>query len=123
MPLTLDENNAKYQIKSYQPGSVKINNQIYTKSLIITPTQLFENWPPQSSKDLTAANFQEILQLQPNILLIGTGEVHEFIPLEIYGHLLNESIGVEIMSTGAACRTFNALVAENRNVAAALIIA
>lgn len=122
MPLTLDENNAKYQIKSYQPGSIKINNRIFTNSLIITPTQLFENWKPQSIQDLTAADLNQMIELHPTILLIGTGSQHELVDLSVYGHLLNERIGVEIMSTSAACRTFNALVAENRNVVAALII-
>ena len=63
-----------------------------------------------------------ILDFEPEILLIGTGDQLTFPLLEIYGDLINAGIGVEIMDTHAACRTYNALTSENRNVAAALII-
>lgn len=122
MPLTLEENTARYQIKSYQPGVIKINEQLYTNSLLLSPTTLIEHWRPQTVKELTKEDFADILQLHPTILLIGTGNEHEILPIELYGHLINEHIGVEIMNTSAACRTFNALSAENRHVMAALLI-
>jgi uncharacterized protein len=122
MPLTLDENTTHYQIKSYQPGAIKINDHRYLYSLIITPTKLIENWRPQTANGLVKEDFTDIAHLQPAILLIGTGQEHAILPMSLYGELINAGIGVEVMSTGAACRTFNALVAENRNVIAALII-
>jgi len=61
-------------------------------------------------------------ELKPDVLLIGTGATHVFLSLDIYGDLINQGIGVEVMSTSAACRTFNALSAEGRHVVAALLI-
>lgn len=120
--LNLDNNQAKYQIRSYTPGKIQINDTILTQSVIVSPNILIENWAPQTIAELTAEALSVIPDLKPAILLIGTGSSHIFIQTEIYGHLINCGIGVEIMDTSAACRTYNALTAENRNVAAALII-
>ena len=122
MPLTLDENNANYQIRAYQPGRIQINEKFYQQSIIVTPRTLIEHWPPHCIEELRPDHFNEILFLKPTILLIGTGEKLIFPPLEIYGDLINHGIGVEIMDTRAACRTYNALTAEDRNVIAALLI-
>jgi len=120
--LTLDDNNAQYQIRAYAPGTITINDKTLSKSIIITPTQLIENWAPQSVAELTTESLQIIADTRPDILLIGTGATMVFLSAEIYGPLINLGIGVEFMDTSAACRTYNALSAENRNVAAALII-
>jgi len=122
MPLTLDENSAAYQIRAYTPGQIRVNDEIYTASIIVSPRKLIETWPPQKISELTREHLNIIIELHPAILLIGTGSKLEFPPLEIYGDLINAGIGVEVMDTHAACRTYNALSAEERNVIAALII-
>jgi uncharacterized protein len=122
MPLTLDENNATYQIRAYAPGQVRVNDETYTASIIVSPRQLITTWPPQKISELTQDHLNILIELHPAILLIGTGSKLEFPPLEIYGDLINAGIGVEVMDTHAACRTYNALSAEERNVIAALII-
>ncbi len=120
--LELDENRSTQQIRSFKPGMLQINDVTFTQSLIITPNQLIENWSPQTIDELTASSLSLILDLKPAVLLIGTGSQLVFPPIEIYGHLIQQNIGVEIMDTSAACRTFNALSAEDRHVVAALII-
>jgi uncharacterized protein len=120
--LNLDENKSAYQIHAYQPGMLQINEQKLTASVIITPNQLITDWAPQRISEVNAASFEAIIAIRPDILLIGTGSKHVFLPIELYGELINLGIGVEMMDTAAACRTFNALSAEDRNVAAALII-
>lgn len=120
--LTRDDNPAAYQVRAYKPGFLKINETIYTESLIVSATQLVTDWHPQHITELTASDLQQIIPLHPAILLIGTGETLSFPAMELYGELINQGIGVEIMDTSAACRTYNALTAENRNVVAALII-
>ena len=122
MTLNLDDNQASYQIRSYQPGKIQINDKTLTESVIISPDQLIENWSPQTIDALTAASLLPVLTLKPDILLIGTGRDLVFPPVELYGDLINAGIGIEIMDTSAACRTFQALSAENRRVVAALII-
>ncbi len=122
MGLALDENHAQFQIKAYQPGCIHVNETKYTHSIIISPEKLIDHWRPAHIAELTADDLAVIIELSPAILLIGTGEMLEFPALEVYGDLINEGIGVEIMDTHAACRTYTALTAENRNVVAALII-
>jgi uncharacterized protein len=122
MSLTLDENHATYQIKAFKPGFIRVNNTTLTRSLIISPIKLITDWSPQSLDELQKEDLQEVLSFQPTILLIGTGTTLAFPPLEVYGNLINQGIGVEIMDTSAACRTYTALTAEERNVVAALII-
>ncbi|TAK74024.1 MAG: hypothetical protein EPO11_07560 [Gammaproteobacteria bacterium] len=109
-------------MRAFKPGLIQVNEQILTRSIIVTPDQLIENWMPQTAEELSSESFAEVIALKPDILLIGTGETHVLLPVEIYGELVNRGIGVEVMNTGAACRTFNALSAENRRVVAALVI-
>ncbi len=120
--LTRDDNPASYQIHSYQPGRIKINTRLFTQSLILSATTLISDWRPQQLSDLMAADFAAIIALRPDILLLGTGATLEFPSISCYGELINLGIGVEIMNTGAACRTYTALTAENRNVIAALLL-
>jgi uncharacterized protein len=122
MPLTLDDNQAAYQIRAYKPGFIQINEITYTQSLILSANQVIDDWHPQTLADLTQTDLQIIIPLKPAILLIGTGEILRFPSVELYGELINQGIGVEIMDTSAACRTYNVLTAEDRNVVAALII-
>lgn len=119
---TLDNNQANYQIRAFKPGQIQVNDHILNRSLIISAQQLIENWPPTQVSEITREALAQAAMLKPAILLIGTGKTQQFIPLEIYGELLNQGIGVEIMDTAAACRTYNALTSENRDVVAALIL-
>ncbi len=121
MSLILDENSAKHQIRAYQPGQIKVNEKIYYHSLIVTSQKLID-WTPQTFTELTAEHLNILASLAPPILLIGTGSALKFLSPTVYGKLINQGIGVEVMTTRAACMTYNALTAENREVAAALII-
>lgn len=122
MGLDLDANQANFQIRAYKPGTVQINETLYTHSIIVSPEKLIDNWKPQHISELTQTDLTIILELSPAILLIGTGSMLAFPDIEVYGHLINKGIGIEVMDSSAACRTYNALTAENRNVAVALII-
>ena len=116
------ENSASYQIRAYEPGHLQINDQIFTHSIIVSAQTLIDHWPPQQFSELASVHFKVIIELKPAILLIGTGAKQQFPLIEVYGELINHGIGVEIMDTAAACRTFNALTSEDRNVVAALLI-
>jgi uncharacterized protein len=120
--LELDTNSARYIIRAYQTGVINVNDHEYQESLIIMPEQLIHPWLPQTVSELNAQHLAAFLEHHPEILLIGTGETQALLPLSLYGHLINHGIGVEIMPTRSACYTYNALVAEGRRVAAALLI-
>lgn len=121
MEINLEPNRGQYQIQNYFPGKLIINNQVYEHSLIITQTELI-NWEPQKFQNLKPEDFDEIYKLKPEIILLGTGEKQEFLPASLMQKLAAKKLSVEVMNTHAACRTFNVLVSEGRNVAAALII-
>ena len=106
-------------IRDYGRGQIVLGDRIVTRSVIITPDAVIEDWPPQSMADLTATHLQQLGDLQPEIVLLGTGADLQFPPPETGIGLQAAGIGLEIMATDAACRTFNILLAEERRVVAA----
>ena len=88
----------------------------------MTGTSLLEGWRPRSMSDLQPADLAPILALRPEVLLLGSGPCQQFPERALLVSLYATHIGFEIMDTGAACRTFNVLVAEGREVAAALML-
>jgi len=109
-------------IRSYGPGRVVVNNHAHFASLILTPTRVIADWPPQELSALRSAHLFQLLELAPEIVLLGTGKRQHFPAPVIYRCLLERRIGLEIMDTGAACRTYNILLSEGRQVAAALFM-
>ena len=112
----------KYVIRSYQAGKLTINDTVYERSVIIMPERLIDDWQPQSFEELTTEYVLELARLEPEILLLGTGATLRFPPAESTGRLGEQGIGIEIMDTAAACRTYNILVSEERRVVAALLM-
>lgn len=122
MLISEDKNTSQFIIRRYEPGSLVINENTYTKSVIVSSSQFIEDWPPQDFRSLALHHFEKILQATPRILLLGTGEKLCYPPTDFLQPFYDKGIGVEVMNTSAACRTFNVLVAEGRNVMAALLI-
>lgn len=106
----------------YGPGYVQVNTERRDKSLVVMPEQLILDWTPAGFKDLSADHWEALLPLRPEIVLLGTGEQQRFPRPEILRPLTEAGIGVEVMTVQAACRTYNILVAEERRVAAALLL-
>lgn len=111
-----------YIVTGYESGRVGINQVAYTRSLIVRPHHLQTDWPVQAAEELQVGHLQAVLDTPPEVLLIGTGEVQQFPDRGVWRHLRGQGLGVEIMDTAAACRTYNLIMAEGRDVAAALII-
>jgi uncharacterized protein len=122
MKFTLTDNSDNYIIRSYDQDEVVVNEFRYSSSMIVTPKQIFDDWPPQSFADLTPEHFNALADLNPQLIILGTGATQQFPEPALYASLVNRGIGVEVMATSAACRTYNILVAEGRNVAAALLL-
>ncbi len=93
------------------------------QSLIITPERLVPDWPPTDLSQLTVVHLEEIVALEPELVLLGTGKRLRFPDPALVAPLLNRGIGVEYMDSAAACRTYNLLAADERRVAAAILIA
>ncbi|CAK0762526.1 NADH dehydrogenase (ubiquinone) 1 alpha subcomplex assembly factor 3 [Gammaproteobacteria bacterium] len=122
MKFTLDSLAAAYVIRSYAPGQVIVNHQTYTSSLVVMPESLITDWPPQHFEDLSAPHFEDLAQYPLDVVLLGTGGRLRFPTPAVLAPLKERGIGVEVMGTGAACRTYNLLVAERRQVAAMLLM-
>ena len=103
-------------------GSGRSRHETLNNSLIISPTQLIRNWPPQSFADLKAIHFEQISELEPEIVLFGSGDILRWPEPALLAPLIDDGIGIEIMDTGAACRTYNILMADGRNFVAALLV-
>jgi uncharacterized protein len=106
----------------YGTGYVMVNRKRYEHNLIILPDRVIEDWQAITFEQLTAEHFEFMLPLQPEIVLFGTGATLRFPHPSLTKALIASKIGVEVMDTSAACRTYNILTAEGRRVAAALLI-
>ena len=122
MRLQIDSADAAYIIRGYDTGKVFVNDEALTRSFIVMPDRLVRDWPPQTVGELRAEHFQIVADLGPEIVLFGTGDKLCFPSTEITAPLTMRNIGVEIMDTAAACRSFSILIAEGRRVAAALLM-
>lgn len=122
MKLTLETGSATYRIRSYDKGQITINMETVTRSVIVTPEQLIRDWPPQEFEQLQVHHVDALVALQPEIVLLGTGAQLRFPEPRFMTPLRTNGIGIEIMDTAAACRTYNVLMAEGRHVAAALLM-
>ena len=106
----------------YGSGYVVVNNKKYENSMITMPDKIIENWQASTVEKLTEENFKLLIPYEPEIILLGTGATLRFPSPLVTKNLLESKIGIEVMDTNAACRTYNILMAEGRNVAAALLI-
>ena len=122
MRLSLDADRTVNTIRGYGNGQISVNELQLRCSVIVTPEQLIPDWKPQRFDQLSEADFDILRQLKPEIVLLGTGEQHRFVHPRLLRPMLERNLGVEVMATAAACRTYNVIVAEGRRVAAALII-
>jgi len=109
-------------VTAYGAGHVAVNGQRYTGNLVITPQQVEPAWTAAGFDDLQAGDFAALLRFEPEILLFGSGLKQRFPAPALLQGLMQARIGVEIMDSFAACRTYNILVAEGRPVVTALLI-
>jgi uncharacterized protein len=122
MRFSLESDLNRYSITSYGPDWVQVNQQEFRRSLIVTPERLVSDWPPQTFGDLVEAHLEVIASLEPEIVLLGTGSRQRFPRPPLLRSLLARGVGVEVMDTAAACRTYNIIMLEDRRVAAALLL-
>jgi uncharacterized protein len=122
MKMHLDGTAGGHRITAYGAGYVSVDERQLTRSFVVTPEELIIDWSPQSMEELDEAALRVVAKLRPAIVLLGTGSEQQFPAPSLLAPMLAQSIGIEVMTTAAACRTYNILVAEGRPVAAGLFI-
>ena len=121
MKLHADTPTALNTVTAYGPGFIEINKVRHVSAVLLTPDRV-EPWAVGSFEALAEADLERLRALDPEVALLGTGSRQRF-PHPRLSRTLNEArIGLEVMTTAAACRTYNILMAEGRKVAAALLL-
>jgi len=122
MKFTLEGGSRAHLIRGYSPQEIRVDDQRLTASCIVSADTVIAEWEPHSFADLQPRHLDKILALQPEVVLLGTGPTQRFPPAAIRALLTARNVGLEVMDLGAACRTFNILVQEERRVAAGLFL-
>jgi uncharacterized protein len=122
MKFTLENNAGVNVVRSYSSEELRIGEHSIRSSCIVMADALIANWPPATLDDLQLNHLEPIFELHPELVLLGTGARQRFAPAQIRQAFAQQRIGLEAMDLGAACRTFNILVQEDRRVAAALLL-
>ncbi|MEN8174500.1 MAG: Mth938-like domain-containing protein [Pseudomonadota bacterium] len=120
MKFSLDATPA-HQISAYEPGRISIGDQAYSTSLVVTADRV-SAWEVRHADELAPEHFRQLESLGPELVILGTGHRQVFPRPETYRALLEAGIGVEVMGTAAAVRTFNLLLSDGRRVVGAFIV-
>lgn len=102
--------------------AVTVVDRVLTRSFLLAPDRLVEDWPVLTADQFDLAAAEAIVQLAPEVVLLGTGARQVFPPRDAQVALLRRRIGVEVMDNAAACRTYNLLAGEGRRVVAAIML-
>ena len=113
---------SELSVRACDDGWVTVGQQGYRRSLILTPERVIPDWRPRRHEEITEQDFELVLSMQPEIILLGTGSTLSFPPAKLVAHILGSGTGFEVMDTAAACRTYNILLSEKRKVIAALVL-
>jgi uncharacterized protein len=122
MRFTQESSSAIHLIRAYAAGELRINDDIYRETVIVNATAVLRLPEVRTPADLSAAHVSSILALDPELVLLGSGVKQIFPAASFRAQFLSAGIGFEVMDTGAACRTFNVLLSEQRRVAALLML-
>ena len=109
-------------IRRVSGNAIVVNNERYTRTIALTPDGLVEGFTPPPLGDLAVAHFEVLLEHDPELVLLGTGEQAVFPPRELTFAFARRGVGLEVMDTAAAARTFNVLAGEGRRLAAVLYL-
>ena len=123
MKIDLDFNTqGRNRINAYTAGSVVISDKVFSSNLILSPDTIIDDRLPEDISQLKPDDLDQIIELQPEVVLLGTGASLLFPEHAITAFFTSRNVGIEVMDTGAACRAYNILLADDRRVVAALFM-
>ena len=121
MQLDAEPGSGNY-IQSVSAELVRINGRDFRGHVIVSAERILADWNPRPIDEMQVEDFQAALEGQPETILFGSGAKHRFVSNFLLPAIMSQGIGFEVMSTAAACRTYNLLLGEGRQVVAALLL-
>ena len=109
-------------IRRVSGSAIVVGNERYTNTIALTPDGLLEDFAPPPLEELAVSHFEVLLEQKPELVLLGTGQRAVFPPRELTFAFARRRVGLEVMDTAAAARTFNVLAGEGRRLAALLYL-
>lgn len=122
MDLSLDNAEGYLLVRRTAARSITLIDRELSASFLLMPDRVMENWPVDSASGLNAGHVGDFLALQPELVILGTGERQVFPAAEFMAGLLRKGVGIEVMDNAAAARTYNLLAGEGRRVVAGFIL-
>jgi uncharacterized protein len=122
MELSLERPGEHLFVRSFDGERVTVVDTVHDIPLVLSAQKVLDDWAPPTFADLDEAAVDKLCSLQPEIVLIGAGNRQSFLPPQLQAAFYQRGAGVEVMTVDAACRTFNVLVSEARDVVAALLL-
>ena len=122
MQLVLEQPDYQYFLRGADGRHALVNDRTLNRSFVIAPDALVEDWPVSDITAMRPADLDALFELQPELILLGSGEAQAFPPAEVIATSLQRGIGLEAMTNAAAARTFNVLASEARRVVAGFVI-
>ncbi len=122
MKLQSDPHSGANTITGYGDGYIEINKIPYSHAVLLSSDGEILEWAVKSFDELSPADFTQMATLKPELIIIGTGKRQRFPKPELLKTLIDAKLGFEVMDSQAACRTYNILVGEGRQVLLALIV-
>ena len=122
MQFTLESSSRVNLVRAYSRTELRIGEAQLRSSCIVSADRLITDWPPERFEALGTQHLEAIFALRPEVVLLGTGERQRFPPAQIRAAFAARGVGLEAMDLGAACRTYNILVQEERHAVAALFL-
>lgn len=113
----------RYVLRGVSGDGVLLNERLLSTSFILSPSQLIESWAVSEATPLQAGDLEPLLALQPELIVIGTGNQLRFPAPAVHAAALTRGVGIEFMDNAAAARTFNLLAGEYRRVVAGFVLA
>ena len=109
-------------IRNYGRDFVIVGEQELRVSCIVGAATLTRDWPPRDVPSLVVEHLAPLFELQPEVVVLSTGAQQQFPRAALRAEFAMRKIGLEVMEVGAACRTYNVLVSEERKVLAAILL-
>ena len=107
MQFTLDARGDINVVRAYAAGEIRVGERIVRSNCLLAARTLIESWGPQSAQELAAEHLTSVFELEPQLVLLSTGSVHIHPSASVRSAFAARAVGLEAMTLGAACRTYN----------------